>query len=108
MNNDLSSVPIFPSRNHYRRLLTASVLLLILVSGLSLWTSNPANINIEAMLDNNPVGLRIFAPSIAVSGQSLEINVQAWDKYERLVGQYSAEVEFDSTDSLANLPDDAK
>ena len=105
MNNDLSSVPIFPSRNHYRRLLTTSVLLLIVVSGLSLWASNPVNINIEAMLDNNPVGLRIFAPSIAISGQSIEINVQAWDKYERLVGHYSAEVEFDSTDSLANLPD---
>ena len=103
-NIDLASVSIFDS-NPYRRLLKTSLILLIVVSGMFLWVSDPVNANVEAMLDNDPVGLRIFAPSIAVSGQSIDINVQAWDKYERLVGHYSAEVQFDSTDALADLPE---
>lgn len=106
MKNELANVTIFPSKNQYQKVLTTSLVLLIVVSGLSIWASQPVNINIEAVIDNDPVGLRVFAPSIAVSGQSIDINVQAWDKFERLVGHYSSEIQFDSTDTSADLPED--
>ncbi len=57
-----------------------------------LWSS--VSINLGVMFDNNPHLLWIHAPSTVKTGNSFEVTVEAWDKYERISVNYHGTIEF--------------
>ena len=52
-------------------------------------------IDFEVMFNNQKVTFWVHAPSIVEQDEEFEMDVQAWDKYERLSGGYTGEITFD-------------
>ncbi len=69
------------------------------------------SIDLGVMFDNNAQFLWVHAPSTVTIGEEFPINVQAWDRYERISGNYHGTVEFSiksynlTTLELINSPD---
>ncbi|MGV9169048.1 MAG: DUF3604 domain-containing protein [Promethearchaeia archaeon] len=91
-------------------------LIAIILIPLVLWSFH--NIRPNLMFQNDTVLLWVHAPSTLEPGQEGRILIEAWDKFERVSGTYSGEVEFeivsynmssldaiDSADIEADLPD---
>ncbi len=51
-------------------------------------------VNFEVLTVNEKVTLWVNAPSIVEDGEEFELNVEAWDKFERLAGDYDKEITF--------------
>lgn len=98
-----TGIEIFP-RSRRRKLVMAVLLVAVFCFGTYFWSLDPTNINLQAMVLNEPVALRIFAPTIVKKGETFTITVEAWDFCERLVCGYSSGVSFASTDPSAVLP----
>lgn len=49
--------------------------------------------------------LHAILPSTAAAGEALDLTVQAWDGYERLLDDFEGTLRVDSTDPAATLPD---
>jgi len=64
----------------------------LLVSVIIGWTV--VFIDFEVMFNNDKVTLWVHAPSTLEKGESFEIMVEAWDKFERLAGAYDKELSF--------------
>ena len=69
----------------------ASILFLVLTPIL-LWSS--VNLDLEVMLNNEPVLLWVHSPSTVNLGEEFEITVEAWDSFERLSANYRGSVNF--------------
>ncbi|MHA1149223.1 MAG: DUF3604 domain-containing protein [Promethearchaeota archaeon] len=48
----------------------------------------------EVMFVNNKKSIWVHTPSVVEEGESFEITVEAWDKFERLAGGYTGEIFF--------------
>ncbi|MHA2152846.1 MAG: DUF3604 domain-containing protein, partial [Candidatus Thorarchaeota archaeon] len=68
------------------------VTLAVLVTPFLMWSS--INVDLEVMFDNNPVLLWVHAPSTVDTGDLFEVDVEAWDQFERLSAGYVGTVEF--------------
>ncbi|MGV9197615.1 MAG: DUF3604 domain-containing protein [Promethearchaeia archaeon] len=83
------------------------IIFIFLFVGLYFWTIDPVNFNWRPLVKNDPAQLRVFSPSIAQQGESVEFTVECWDYCERLSCGYAGEVKFSSvrekTDSNGTL-----
>ena len=100
----LANIPIFEEPSEHQKRMKSLFLILVITAGFSAWSSDPFNMNFQALLDNNPKSIWIHAPSMACIGEEIEITVEIWDFCERLDSGYDKEVMFSSTDPNAELP----
>jgi hypothetical protein len=66
--------------------------LFLVLTPILLWSS--VNLDLEVMLNNEPVLLWVHAPSTSDIGEEFEITVEAWDSFERLSANYRGTVNF--------------
>lgn len=78
-------------RTSINKILFISKIILVLFT-VAFWFA--VFIDFNVVIDNHKTTLWIHAPSVVEAEESFDVNVEAWDQYERLAGTYQEEISF--------------